>query len=298
MPVRDPSAQVRATVLTLYAQGASLRRISTVTGVPRPAVRALLVHDGASIPARGAGRSRPHRRIDPSPDLERRLYQLYVVQRLPRARVAQELGVSESRVRTWLRRLGIAVRTRGRCLREDRARLPADRLEELYVRREHAAESVARQLGGSRAHVLTAAHHEGIPVRRGGNTTNASALVLLESLYADDCVRRLLGAHGIPVVRRPGTLLERFPTPVDLPQAALVDLYETGGLSVVHIEVLTGIPAATVLHRLHAADVRLRQPGGLSPFSRRARGLPAAPATVATMEPVAAMVKPDERAAG
>ena len=121
-----------------------------------------------------------------------------------------------------------------------------------------------------------------IAVRRGGSRPNIrpgqhevvadDAVRLLAALYDDD--RRLSAAlrwYLIPRRPQPGTIAERFPTPVVLTTAMLVELYAEVGLSARQIELLTGQPHEQVLDALHAAGLSVRRDSGPSPWSAQHR---------------------------
>ena len=125
----------------------------------------------------------------------------------------------------------------------------------------------------SRRIVLRSAHDQGLPVRVGGAPPlrGPSEIELITALYADPQVRRFLDRHGVPVVQLSGPIWERFPTPHSLTVSLVTDLYEGCGLSLRHIELLTGRPAAAAAALLSAGGVQLRPAGGRSPFMRRWR---------------------------
>ena len=108
------------------------------------------------------------------------------------------------------------------------------------------------------------------PSRRG-----PSEIELLTALYADSEVRQVLDRHGIPVVNLSGAAWRRFPAPQPLTDGLVSDLYETCGLSLHHIELLTGRPAAAAGAVLRAGGFKLRPAGGRSPFTERWRLGPA-----------------------
>lgn len=254
-------------------QGLSTRQIARRFGLSRQRVARRLRDAGVTVAPRGAGRRRDQRRVADPANLGALLAELYVEQRLTSAQVADRLGMSERTVRNRLAEFGIGTRTRGRCNREDRRSLPAVDVTELYHRAELAADQVGAKVGASGNLVLRTAHELGIPVRLGGAPprTGPQDIELVEALYADPLVARTLARHRIGRVPAGGPIWQRFPRPVPLTAALVTDLYVECGVSVTHIELLTGHPTATVLRRLRAAAVPLRPPGGRSPFRRRWR---------------------------
>lgn len=94
---------------------------------------------------------------------------------------------------------------------------------------------------------------------------------LFAALYADPEVRRVLDRHGVPVASLAGPAWSRFPSPQPLTAGLVGDLYEGCGLSLHHIELLTGRPAAAAGALLRNSGIKLRPPGGRSPFTDRWR---------------------------
>ncbi len=108
-----------------------------------------------------------------------------------------------------------------------------------------------------------------VPPRRG-----PSEIELLSALYADPDVRQVLDRHGVPVQAMTvlaGPPWRRFPAPLPLTEGLVGDLYEGCGLSLHHIQLLTGRPAAAAGAVLRASGIKLRPPGGRSPFMDRWR---------------------------
>jgi len=68
-----------------------------------------------------------------------------------------------------------------------------------------------------------------------------------------------------------GSVSERFPEPVPLTTTLVKDLYWGCGASLNHIELLTGVPAASVRGYMRRAGIPFRHPGGRTPFLRRWR---------------------------
>lgn len=280
MPERGPTSPDAAALAqqaaALYDEGLSIRRIAAELGLSPSRTRRLLRGAGVALSPRGRGRPRPTTRVPIPPEVVEQLATLYLERRLTRAEVADHFGVSENRVRVWLHRLGIRTRTRGRANREDRERLATELLEELYLRRGYTADQVAEATGVSRREVLDSLHDAGLPVRV-PVPDGEQQHVLLEELYGDATVVATLRAHRVPLVPRPGLLHERFPVPVPISDLLLKDLYEGCGLSTVQMELVTGQPSATLREALKRVGIPLRGAGGLSPFSRRCRGLPPEP---------------------
>jgi hypothetical protein len=98
-----------------------------------------------------------------------------------------------------------------------------------------------------------------------------SEIELLTALYADPGVRQVLDRHGVPVASLAGPAWKRFPAPQPLTAGLVSDLYEGCGLSLHHIELLTGRPSAAVGALLRASGIKLRPSGGRSPFMDRWR---------------------------
>lgn len=252
--------------------GLSTYQIGEIVGIDRQRVTRLLRRAGVTIRARGTGRKRPRRRIPDPPGLPALLEELYVRRRLTSGQIGGLLGMPERRVRERLSEYGIPVRTRGRCNREDRIKLPAEQLKEMYVLDEMSADQVARALGVSRQVVLRNAHDLGLPVRfpspSAAGVTDRE-IQLIEALYTDPLVDETLRRHRIPRVPAGGPIWQRFPTPVPIGGGLLHELYIVCGIGSQHIELLTGHPSATVRRIMTGCGIPLRQPGGRSPFLRR-----------------------------
>ncbi len=271
-PRHSPSAELTIVVSHLYlCEGLSTYRIGQLVGMSRQRVGRLLAQARVPVKPRGAGRRRPLSEEDAAAtDL---MAGLYVEAGLTTAQISAITGVPDRTVRDRLRARGVRMRTRGRLNREDRRSVPADAVAELYVGAGLSAADVGRLLGVSGQIVLRAAHDEGFPVRLGGPepSTGPAAIELIDALYADLLVQRALTRHGI--ARRPagGAIWQRFPIPVQLSPELASELYVDCGLSVRHIELLTGQPSQTILRLLHTQGVARRSAGGRSPFLRRWR---------------------------
>ena len=280
-------------VIHLYlCEGLSTYRIGAVTGMGRQRVGRMLARAGVPMKPRGAGRRRP---VDEDrAALDEAMERLYADSGLSSGQISAITGVPQRTVRDRLHARGVRMRTKGRLNREDRVAVPADALIRLYVGGGLSAADTGRLLGVSGQIVLRAAHDEGLPVRVGGPEPGhgPGEIELVEALYTDPLVRRVLARHHI--VRRPagGPIWQRFPVPVTVSGELAEDLYVACGLAVRHIELLTGQPAQTILRLLGAQGVTRRPAGGRSPFMRRWRAGPCprtapapftadAPATVA-----------------
>lgn len=269
----DDPAVSNAQVVSLYERGMSVRRIAAQTGIGRRQVRSALADADVPVAPRGRGRPRPTQQTPVPRNVAKLLPVLYVEHGWTRSEVATFFGVAEHRVRAWMRHAGITSRTRGSANREDRRRLELGLAEELYIVLGYTADEVASATGHTRRDVLASLHEAGLPVRVPNSATGEDH-VILDELYDDPLVADTLNKHAIPAVRTPGPLHLRFPTRVDLTDSALRELYQDCGLAVIHIELLTGQPSATVRKLLKRADIPARPAGGLSPFRRRHRRPP------------------------
>jgi hypothetical protein len=270
------SSTSAALVSHLYdCQGLSTYAIARTAGISRHRVGRMLRETGVPVKPRGAGRKRePGARQAALTDLA---VQLYLRSNLSSGQISALIGVPERTVRGRLRARGVNMRTRGRSRREDREAAPAESLAQLYVRAGFTATETGIRLGLPARVVLRTAHDQGLPVRIGGPKPRhgPSEIELIDTLYADPLVRQTLSRHGI--ARRPpgGPIWQRFPIPVDVAPELAKELYVSCGLGLRHIELITGQPAETVRALLLGQDVKLRSPGGRSPFLRRWRGSPA-----------------------
>ena len=253
--------------------GLSTYQIATRAGTDRQRVTRALRKAGVPVRPRGAGRPRPVRASSYRPDLPWLLRELYQEARLSSRQVAAVLGMPERTVRDRLRRYGIKARTRGRWNREDRATVPADVLRLLYVELGLTAAEAGQRLGMSGNTVLRNAHALGLPVRSGGAVPlpGPAEIELVSALYADHLIGAVLAAHDIPRVPLGGPLSERFPEPAPLSTSLVKDLYWGCGVSLNHIELLTGQAAGSIRGFMHRSGIPLRHPGGRTPFLRRWR---------------------------
>jgi hypothetical protein len=253
--------------------GLSTYQIAARAGVGRQRVTRTLRKAGVPLRARGAGRLRPVRGFGYQPDLPVLMRELYQEARLSSQQIAAVLGMPERTVRDRLRRYGIKARSRGRWNREDRATVPSGVLQLLYVELGMTAAEAGQRLGMSGNTVLRNAHALGLPVRSGGAVLlpGPAEIELVSALYADRLIADVLTAHGVPQVAPGGSLTERFPEPVVLTTPLVKDLYWACGVSLSHIELLTGQPAESIRGFMRRSGVPLRPPGGRTPFMRRWR---------------------------
>jgi hypothetical protein len=188
----------------------------------------------------------------PDAPLPERVAHLRACQLLPAAKIAAVTGVDRRSVTRLLYEVATEASPRGAGRRRTR---------------EAAADEWLDQVT---AHL---SRPDPTPVTRTGvrSARGPSELELLSALYADPKVRRVLDRHGVPVVTLFGPAWQRFPAPQPLTAGLVADLYEGCGLSLHHIELLTGRPAAAAGAVLRASGIKLRLPGGRSPFTDRWR---------------------------
>ena len=255
-------------------EGLSTYRIGAVTGMSRQRVSRMLARAGVPVKPRGAGRRRPA--DEGQTALDQVIQQLYTDTGLSSGDISTITGIPQRTVRDRLRARGVRMRTKGRLNREDRVAVPADALIRLYVNGGLSAADTGRLLGVSGQIVLRAAHDEGLPVRVGGPEPSQGPreIELVEALYADPLVDQALARHSVARKAAGGPIWERFPAPVAVSAELAQELYVGCGLSVRHIELLTGQPAQTVLRLLEAQGITRRPAGGRSPFMRRWRAGP------------------------
>jgi transposase-like protein len=247
--------------------------IAVGAGLDRQKVTGLLAAAGIALRARGAGGRRPQRRTGEPADLPGLLRDLYLERGLSSSEIGRLLGMNPRTVRARLAEAGIPTRHRGNRPLKARITLAEADLKTLYVQAELTADQVGALLDTRRGTVLRNAHETGLPVRIGGPAPRRGpeCIELISALYADPQVAETLARHQVPVRPAGRRLWERFPDPVVLTAPMLTDLYDGCGLSLTHIELLTGRPAITVGRALVAAGVQLRARGGRSPFLRRWR---------------------------
>ena len=257
-------------IVELYVErDYSTRRIAETVGIDRQRVSQILRERGVNVARRGAGRRRPLK-VEGMIG-EGLLRYLYINCQMSSVDIGKGLGISDRLVRSRLKLWGIETRTRGQFNRFDRGDVDSDELRPLYIEKEWAAASVGEELGISGNIVLRSAHSGRLPVRAGGSYRPSEAfdIVLIDALYEDADVSRVLMHHGVPSKREAGPLWQRFPVPVELTKELLSDLYNACGVSTFHIELLTGSPTPTILRKLEEYGINRRGRGGRSPFMRR-----------------------------
>jgi hypothetical protein len=269
----QPRADTAALVSHLYdCQGLSTYEIARAVGISRQRAGRLLHKTGVPVKPRGAGR--PRRPGAEQAALTDLAVRLYLQSNLSSGQISALIGVPDRTIRSRLRARGVRMRTRGWSNREDRVAVPVDALAQLYVQAGLTAAETGRQLGVPGRVVLRTAHDEGLPVRLGGPEPRhgPSEIELIDALYADPLVRRALFRRGIAPQPSKGPIWQRFPVPVDVSPDLARELYLSCGLGLRHIELMSGQPAETIRALLRGQGVRLRPPGGRSPFMRRWRG--------------------------
>jgi hypothetical protein len=203
-------------------------------------------------PHNGAGRGEGCPRDLPDAPLRERVVHLRGCQLMPVRQIAALTGAD----REFITRLLYEAATGGG------PRGPARRMSSRTAADERLDQVVARM---SREDQLPAAR-VAPPAWRG-----PSEIELLAALYADPEVRQVLDRHGVPVRSPAGPPWQRLPAARPLAADLAGDLYEGCGLSLHHIELLTGRPAAAAGAVLRASGIKLRTPGGRSPFTDRWR---------------------------
>jgi len=269
--VLEQSDLVREAVRMYMDEDVSARQIAATLDVPRKRVSQALRDAGIVLPDRGRGRRRNNRRLQGPGGLLELLRELYVGERMTCKAIGALLGMSESTVRSRLVEHGIALRTKGRCNREDRRDPSPEVVSDLYVKAMMTADRVALAAGTNRVAVLRTAHSFGFPVRPRASAPGSKdgCTLLVEALYTDPQVSAVLRRHGVDKVPPFGPIWARFPEPVPLTRDLVTELYEGCGVALAHIELLTGQPAETVRQHLARWGVALRARGGSCPFLRR-----------------------------
>ena len=184
---------------------------------------------------------------------------------------AERLGVSTEYLRKRLTEAGLTKRpgtfTPHTGWRPDDLR---DRVADLY-QQGLSMRVVGEQLEVSVSTVRKALHEALVPVRRSGvRSTLEEGRTLVDDLYADSQVGRVLASHAvvIPDEWAPTGPFESL-APMPLSPMLVTALYESVGLPMLHIALLLGVGVGSVKGALVSADVMLRPPGQPAPWTTR-----------------------------
>jgi len=195
------------------------------------------------------------------------LQQSYVEQQESLTAIATRHNVTARTVKHWLAAEGLEPREAGRETRPPHPNeLAPHELRELYEQRGWTTDEIANQLGRSKKAVILALHHCGVPLRRpGAGGPRQHPIALLTALYNDTDLCHTLNQHHVPIVRDFGTPSQRFPHKPDLTPALVADLYQGHGLSLTHIQLLTGHTDTAIRQVAQTAGIALRT-GARSPW--------------------------------
>ena len=230
-------------------------------------------HDGAS-PDAGCPDDLP------GVPLSERAAHLYACQMLSTCKIAAVTGTERQRITRLLRKAGIAVKPYGAGRRLTRRTAEDHRLDQLmarlYQEQRMPSPQIAELTGMSEWAVRSRLRARGVPIRTRGRHNREDRVIIspddLAALYLQDGLfRRVLNQHHVPMVTQAGPIWKRFPAPHQLTAGLVTDLYEGCGLSLHHIELLTGRPGAAVGAVPRASGIQLRPAGGRSPFMHRWR---------------------------
>jgi len=183
--------------------------------------------------------------------------------------IATQHHVTSRTVRRWLEAEGIEPREARRNTRPTGpSELPPTELRDFYTEQGWTTEEIAKHFGRSKKSVILALHHSGVPLRRpGAGGPRQHPIALVTALYDDADLCRTLKHHNIAIVPTFGTPSQRFPTRPDLSVALVKALYQHHGLSLTHIQLLTGHTGTSIRHIAQTAGIALRS-GGRSPWVR------------------------------
>lgn len=224
----------------------------------------------AAIPARSNHAQRP--RANRAKLTDTRLRRLYVKEQQSVLEVADLFGVSSEYVSKRLRELGLIKRSSGRF--GSRGPMPTEKLRELAAELYCSGltmRAVGSELEVSVGTVRRALHEAQVPVRRSGpRCYEEPARTLIDDLYADPGVRRVLQRHQVRIPERwaPTGPFESL-APLPLSGELLVDLYEEVGLALLHIAMVLGAGQEAVRQGLLRAGVELRPRSELAPWTAR-----------------------------
>jgi hypothetical protein len=131
--------------------------------------------------------------------------------------------------------------------------------------------AVGLELGVSVGTVRVALHQSGVQVRRGGfSSPHDEGRTLLDDLYGDPKVIKVLSRHGVVVPKEwsPAGPFESL-APLPLPRDLVTELYEGVGLPILHMSMLLGVGLGSVRSALITAGVELRPKGQDAPWTTR-----------------------------
>jgi transposase len=283
LPPPGPAVPDRVVASMYRAEPVSASEIARRLGITDSRALAALRREGVQVdPARQAAavRAASARRggtVPPLPaDQGDQAVRYYRDEGWSYRMIGEHFGVSAAKVRAELRRRGIPghrhrpAGTAGS--RSARTEAPVEKLRQLYVDSEWSAQDVAAQLDSTIQVVLRTGHAHGVPIRQGGGGRPAvtATVAVIDSLYRDEQISRVLDRHDVP--RRPagGDIAVRFPEPVPLTASLLEELYHGAGCSTGQIELLTGQPQTVVRATMHRLGIALR-PEHMSPALLRLR---------------------------
>lgn len=198
------------------------------------------------------------------------LRDLYVDQELSLADIAVRYGVPHATVRRWLHKNGIERRPHAYTPNPQPGHdLDHETIRALYIDEEWTAAEIGRHIGVTKKIILDHLHQHGVALRPSGAKRPATDRALLDRLYADPNVCRLLRDHQIPLISTPGRLRRRFPNPAPLTALLVTGLYNNIGLSVSQISLVTGHFDPAVRTALQQAGVAARDGAGRAPWTVR-----------------------------
>ena len=194
---------------------------------------------------------------------------MYLDGRATLADIAARYEVPHTTVGRWLDHYGIERRPHRYTYNPDVHDLDTEWLRRLYVDDEWTSVEIADLLGVTSRTILNHLHQHGIALRPSGARRPSTARPVLERLYDDTAVTKLLKRHRIPVVPHPGPLRERFPEPAPLTASLVRALYEGIGLSISQITLLTGHHDNSIRSVLQKNGIVTRASTEPAPWTRR-----------------------------
>jgi transposase-like protein len=201
---------------------------------------------------------------------DEKIRQLYFDKGLNVVETASAIGISTEYLSKRLRQIGLKKRSGSftpKAQVTGEMRGPAVKLYESGS----SMRDVSQELGVSVSTVRKILHEAQVPVRRGGlHSETEQGRLLLDDLYADREVCRVLKRHGVTIPEvwvpsGPFEALVRLPIPAGL----LKELYEDVGLSKYPIALLLGVGEGAVSGALRASGIDCRPRGALSPWMAR-----------------------------